>query len=430
MNKTLHPFQSVGSSFLASNFHALLADEPGLGKTIQAIAAVEAVDATRVLVVCPASVRLNWRQEIRECLGANHRCVWDVISYHNATSSTRRDQLWGAYDVIILDEAHFLKTPDSQRTQAIFGNGERGLARRAKYIWALTGTPVLNRPRELYPVLKTLSPNFASMSYAAYAQRYCGAFFDGRSLNDKGATHLEELADKLKGFMLRRTKKEVMPELPPKVFSRVPLDVTAEDLIDVRAEEDLIVDRPAKLSTIHEDFSALGDMSRLLRLTGMAKARAAVEFLEELIDGGVSKVVVFARHRDVITSLEKGLALRKRKAAVYHGGMSDDQKMSEVERFKKDPTLSVFIGQIQAAGVGINGLQEVASHVVFAELSWVPGETGQAVDRCHRIGQPADSVNVYLLHAPGTLESAVLAVHDGKEKVIARLMGDGLVGAL
>lgn len=426
MKKTLYPYQIEGARYLATHPHALLADEPGLGKTLQAIAAAEIVRAQSVLVICPASVRLNWRQEARECIG--HDLSYDVISYNGASNAEVRSRLSREYDAIILDEAHFLKTPDSQRTQAVFG--PEGLARRAKYKWALTGTPVLNRPRELYPMVKSLAPRFADISWAAYTQRYCGAYFDGRGMNTKGATHLDELRLRLDNFMLRRTKSEVLPELPPKRFSRVPLDVSVKDLQFVIAEEALISDREARISSVHEDFSQLGDLAHLLRLTGEAKVRAAVEYICDLLET-TDKIVVFAKHREVIRKIEEALKLAGRGSVVYHGGMSDGQKQDAVNIFKARRGVEVFIGQIQAAGTGINGLQEVASQVVFVELSWVPGETGQAVDRLHRIGQKADSVLVHLLHVPGSLESAVLSTHDRKEQIIDRLMDtDDILGDL
>lgn len=422
MKKKLFEFQSIGANFLAANFHFLLADEPGLGKTVQAIMAVERLGLKNILVVCPASVRLGWLQEINECQGSSSG--WSVISYNGATSPAVRASLRSEYDAIILDEAHFLKTPDSQRTQAIFGPD--GLARRAKFKWCLTGTPILNRPRELYPMLKSLHPDFSKTSFTAFAQRYCGAFFDGRMFNTRGATNLDELGERLKGFMLRRTKTEVMPQLPPKVFTHVPLTVSNEDLAEVLKEEALISDRPAKISSISEDFSQLGDMSRLLRLTGEAKVRAASEFLLDMLDGGVEKIIVFAKHREVIRRLEEALILKGRGVVVYHGGLSDGQKQEAVKNFQ-GPEVSVFIGQIQTAGTGINGLQNVCSRVVFAELSWVPGETGQAIDRSHRIGQKADSVDVFFLQIPGTLESAILNVHKSKEKTIAKLLAGAAV---
>ena len=431
MKKIPLPFQVGGAKFLVTNPHALLADEPGLGKTIQAISAVEQLGLKKILVVCPASMRLGWLQEVNECLGSSYG--WQVISYNQAVKLAGcRDILAGAgyenraWDAIILDEVHFLKTPESQRTQAIFG--PNGLARRAKYKWCLTGTPVLNRPRELFPILKTLCPAFANMKFNRYADIYCGAFFDGRAINSKGASNLDDLANKLKGFMLRRTKADVLPELPPKRISRVPLEVTHAEFAEVHKEEEMIGNRESKVSSVHEDFSALGDMAHLLRLTGEAKVRAASDFIEDLL-GSTQKVVVFAKHREVIKRLETRLTERGMRPVVYHGGMSDGQKKEAVDAFQF-PECRVFIGQIAAAGTGINGLQNHCSTVVFAELSWVPGETGQAVDRCHRIGQKADSVNVYLLHVPGTLESAVLAVHDGKTQVIERLMQDDALAGL
>src|SRR3990167_7724822 len=421
MKKTLLPYQHEGAKFLAANHHALLGDEPGLGKTLQAIAAVESIGLRGGLVVCPASGGLNWPREINECLGSSYG--WTIISYNQAVKVSRpwRDEK-AAFDAIILDEAHFLKTPESQRTQAVFGN-EMGLARMAKYKWCLTGTPVLNRPCELFPILKTLCPTFADMSFTRYADTYCGAFFDGYGVNTKGATNLDDLARKLKGFMLRRTKAEVLPELPPKRISRVPLEITHAEFKEVQAEELLIANREAKISSAHEDFSQIGDLSLLLRLTGEAKTRAACDFIEDLL-ASTEKVVVFAKHREVIKRLEERLRERGMRPVVLHGGMSDAQKKEAVDGFRYYPEVRAFIGQIQAAGVGINGLQDHCSTVVFAELSWVPGEIGQAVDRCHRIGQTANSVNVYLLHVPGTLESAVLGVHDAKSKVISRLMND------
>lgn len=423
MKKTLRPFQQKGAQFLAANYHALLGDEPGLGKTVQAIAAVEALGLKKILVVCPASVRLGWLQEINECLGSSWG--WRVISYNEATKLSRTNH-HETYDALILDEAHFLKTPESQRTQAIFGN-KGGIARRARYIWCLTGTPVLNRPRELFPILKTLHPHFANMSFTAYADIYCGAFFDGRGMNTKGATNLDDLKKKLGSFMLRRTKEEVLPELPPKIISRVPLDVSWADLKTVRDEEDAIGSRETKISSIHEDYSQLGDMAHLLRLTGEAKTGAAATFVADLLET-VPKVVVFAKHRNVMDILAAEFAGRHITAVQYHGGMNDVQKRDAVKDFQS--RAEVFIGQIQAAGTGINGLQTVCSDVVFAELSWVPGEVGQAVDRCHRIGQVAASVNVYMLHVPGTLESAVLGVHDKKARVIEHLMDDEVLKGL
>lgn len=420
--KTLYPFQRSGAAFLASNVHALLADEMGLGKTVQAIAAVERLGLRQILVVCPASVRLTWAQEIKDC---GSLASWHIISYNQAASAVGATK---QYDAIILDEVHFCKTPKSQRTQAIFGAA--GFARRAKYKWCLSGTPILNRPIEAYPMLKTLACHVIAPydTFERYARYFCGAYWDQYSLNVKGATHTDELAQRLKGFMLRRTIEEVMPDLPPAIISHIPLDVPAAQLREVFAEEQRINAREAKLSPASEDFSQLGDISTLLRLTGLAKLGPAASFIWDLLETQ-EKVVVFAHHRDVISMLAGRMSTTGYGCVVYQGGMSDAEKQAAVQRFVTDKNCRVFVGNIKAAGTGINGLQQVASSAVFAELSWTPGEIDQAIGRLRRHGQTAKTVNAYILHAPETLEAAMLGVLRSKRAVIGRVLdGDILEG--
>jgi len=429
MNKKLEAHQEVAVDFLCRNPHALLADQPGLGKTLDVIAAATRLGLRRNLVVCPASVRSGWRTEILECQ-ADFKytgALWHIISYNEAVT-WKRDmaQLAGDFDSITLDESHFLKTPESQRTQAIFGNNG-GLARRARYKWALTGTPVLNRPRELWPMLATLSPNFKDMNFMRFAQRYCGAFFDGRGINTKGASHLDELAGLLRGFMLRRTKREVYPNRKAPIVSKVPLELNAEEMASVMAEEDAIGARPVRISSRHDDFSQLGDTSRLLRLLGEAKLPKISAFVEDQLET-VDKVVVFYHHTEVARRLYERFYSRGYKPVLYGGGMSDKAKDDARASFMKDPECRVFLGQRQAAGTGINGLQRVCSTAVIAEPSWVPGETEQMIDRLDRIGQEDDIVTAYILYAKGTLDAVVVAVHDRKEQVVERVLRDDPLG--
>lgn len=419
MKKTLEPFQEAGAAFLASRYHAAIGDERGLGKTVQAIAAVERLGLDRVLVVCPASVRSNWSEELDLCLGRGGHAQWGVISYEGArklAGSTMRHQ------AVIIDESHFCKTLESQRTAAVFG--KNGLARRADYKWCLSGTLAPNsRPVELYPMLKTLHPAFKDMSFAAYTQKYCGAFYDGRGMNVKGATRVEELAVLLREFMLRRTKKEVYPDRKAPLISRVPVELSAADLAAVTAAEDEIGGRAARLSSRYEDFSQLGDSSKLLRLLGVAMVPHVIDFVKDLLVS-IEKVVVFARHVEVMDALMTYFSKHGCEPALYRGGMSDTQKDANKARFMSDPSCRVFVGQRQAAGTGINGLQRVCSTAVIAEPPWVPGETDQLIGRLDRMGQEDDIVNAYVMYARGTLGAIVVQVHDRKEERGARLMGD------
>lgn len=417
--KTLEPFQAAGARFLAARAHALLADEPGLGKTLQAIAALELVNARNTLIVCPASVRSNWWKELVAWHGNQLPGFWQVISYNEAVS---RQNMLRRRDAVILDEGHFLKTAESQRTRAVLGND--GLVRDARYIWTLTGTPVLNRPRELFPIVKTMCPAFATTTYAKFTQRYCGAFWDGRAINDKGNSHLDELNAKLSGFMLRRTKREVYPDRKEPLVSKVPVELSVSDLAAVIAAEDEIMGREVRISAAAEKVSQLGDTSRLLRLLGRAKVPHVVRFVKDQLET-VDKLVVFAYHTDVIADLAS--ALRSYGVVTLQGGMSDAAKTASVEAFQR-PQTRVFIGQRTAAGTGINGLQTVCATAVIAEPSWVPGETEQMIDRLDRIGQKGDIVNAYILYAQATLDAIVVGVHDRKALVVDRVMANPLEG--
>lgn len=425
MNKILEPFQKIGAATLAANPHHLLADEPGLGKTLQAIAACHEVGARSVLVVCPASVRSNWALEVAGDQYFTDR-RWDIISYNRAVDEAHGLEMLNSrkgWDALILDECHFLKTPESQRTQAVFG--PHGLARKAHFKWCLTGTPVLNRPRELYPMLKTLCPAFADMTFARFAQRYCGAFWDGRGLNTKGATHVDELAGLLRTFMLRRTKREVFPDRKEPLVHKMPIELTREDLAAVRAAEDEIGGREVRISSRYDQFSQMGDTSKLLRLLGEAMVPQVCAFVDDMLET-VDKVVVFAYHRTVIASYQEHFANRGYRPVFYWGGMTDAEKDAARGQFMNEAGCRVFIGQRTAAGIGINGLQTVCSTAVIAEPSWVPGETEQMIDRLDRMGQEDDIVNAYILYAPNTLSEVVLRVHDRKETIVDRLMGMGL----
>jgi len=217
------PYQRTGIAFLKANKHALLADEMGLGKTIQAIGGINDLCAKSVLIVCPAGLKLNWQDELRIWLKEKDHKIYivgkkssiiprsatiilvnyDVISHSNIFYQlAERD-----YDIIICDESHYLKTMGAARTKAMLKS--KGLIRKGKYKWLLTGTPVLNRPMELFAILKVLANENIKPydTWAKFAYRFCGAFHDQWGFNTRGASHLDDLNLRLKPFMLRRLKK-------------------------------------------------------------------------------------------------------------------------------------------------------------------------------------------------------------------------------
>jgi len=180
-----------------------------------------------------------------------------------------------------------------------------------------------------------------------------------------------------------------------------------------------IADREAFISSAKEGYAQLGDLARLRRATGMAKVPAMIKYIADLLET-IDKVVVFTWHRDVATLLFNYFG-----GSIYQGGMTDNQKNQAISNFINGDE-KVFIGNIQAAGTGIDGLQKVCSNVVFAEMSWVPGEMNQAMDRIHRMGQ-TNPVTVHIPYVEGTLESAMIGVHKGKEAVIEQVVGNSEV---
>ena len=408
MKKILEPHQSEAVYHLYSRFHAALGDQRGLGKTVSAIHAADQINAKRILVTCPASIRTNWFEHVEEHFGGLRG--WDIISYNGVCDSLRRACLAPAYDLGIGDEIHHCKSTESQRSLAVFG--PEGIARRAKFKWVLSGTLAPNgRPVEMYPLLKTLCPPFAHMSFAKYTQEFCNAYYDGVERNVKGASQIEKFARMMAGFLLRRTKKQVYPDRKDPIVVPVPVELSANELSAVRAAEDEIGGREARLSSSYEKCSQMGDTSRMLHLLGMAMAPKVADFVEDLLQTE-NKVVVFAHHTAVIGYLAQRLG-----GLVYRGGMTDAEKDRTKSFFVQDPKCRVFIGQRQAAGEGINGLQKVCSTCVVAEPSWVPKDDEQNVGRLDRMGQDEDVVTAYMMYGAGTLSKVVVDVNARKARI-------------
>ena len=432
MKTVLHPLQENRAAFLAARYHAACRGQAGTGKTLIGLRAAEIVRARTGLVICPAHVRLQWQKVIAGEWGGEALERWHVMSYNETIRreygldnhpylSPAKFKSFKQYDVCMVDESHFCKTLDSGRTQAVFG--ANGFARRARFKWALSGTMAPNgRPVELYPMLKALAPKF-DMSFQKFTQRYCGAYFDGRGMRFDGASHLDELAEKLRDFMCHLSLKDLDPDRAAPVVERVPLALTAEDLREIHKEEELIGARESKLSSQYEEYSQMGDTSRLLRLLSMAKYRSAVEFITQTLQT-YPKVVVFARHVDLIEKLQMHYQERSYNPVVKRGGMTQEVSDMVKHKFIYDPKCRIFIAQEDAAGTGLDGLQKACNLAIDVEPSWTPGVTEQKLHRLDRLGQEADITTYFMLYADGTLDEVKAHVHARKEKNIERMERD------
>ncbi|WP_197286585.1 MULTISPECIES: DEAD/DEAH box helicase [unclassified Chelatococcus] len=385
----LFPYQEEGAAFLARVGRGLLADDMGLGKTAQAIAAARKIAARRVIIVCPASLCENWRREFKR--------FWpDFPGELFVKSYNKVDDFGGATtcDVLILDEAHYLKNKDAKRTRAIFGprcDGKGGLVERAKQVFLLTGTPTPNNPAELWPLARAVFPDAIlnpkipgkPLAYWPFVGRYCKTFDNGFGIKITGGKNLKELRERIAPYVLRRRKEEVLTDLPPIRFDTLPLEgirlpVVLNDAGKVEAE---IIRKTLAEKGVGGLAEIAPHVASLRRITGLAKVGPVVEWVRDWLDAGGSKIVLFAHHKEVIAALSDAFD----RAVVVTGSTTPAVRQAAVDSFQNDPNTRVFIGQLQAAGTGLT--LTAASDLLFVETSWVPAENQQAAMRIHRIGQ-------------------------------------------
>lgn len=435
----LMPFQVAGVHYAKDRSNSLIGDAPGLGKTIQAIALANLRGCKRVLVVCPANVRPQWQRQIKIWSTVPKVVVYPIFKSSDGVHPTAhyvitsfevaRDGLWDTlrsynWDLLVIDEGHYLKTPDAARTRALFGAskqskcryaGTRGISERAEQIVALTGTPLPNRPRECFTLANALDPSAIDwMNFATFKDRFNPG---GRDM-DSGASweyvaRLPELNARLRcNLMVRRLKEDVLKDLPPKRYELVPVETTGKIAMALHAERMLDFDDETMLKRSGGPID--GAISTVRREMGEAMAPAALDHCKVLLDGGVGKLVVYAHHHSVLQTLQDGLA--RYGVLRVDGSTSAKGKHGAVEKFKFDPRIKVFLGQMQAVGTGTDGLQDVSSHAVFVEASWVAGDNAQCVDRLHRMGQQG-SVLAQFLVAEGSISERILGRAIAKERI-------------
>jgi SWI/SNF-related matrix-associated actin-dependent regulator 1 of chromatin subfamily A len=433
-DQELWEFQKASLEYALERDHCLIGDEPGLGKTPIAIAYANEIQADRVLVVCPANIRLQWARKVREWStmhwtreihvltngkkGVNPTAEWTIVSYDLArTEAIGKALAAGEYDLLIADEAHYLKTIDSRRTRAIFGGGERRsfdpIVERCKRVLALTGTPLPNRPREAYTLARGLRWDAIDwMSEDRFNYRFnpsqliIGFRPNGTEYRfvDERSGRLTELQNRLRGnFMVRHLKADVMPQLHLPVFDLVRMEETSAIKAALAAESLLDID-PDLLEGA--DALILGHIAAVRKQMGVAMAPSVADYVEMLLLGGETKLVVFAWHLEVLSILEEKL---KRYGVVrIDGHTSGTQKEARIADFISNPKIQVIIGNLQSMGVGTDGLQLASCHALIAEPDWAPANNIQAFDRLNRGGQTR-TVQGDILVAPNSIAERVLA---------------------
>ena len=326
-------------------------------------------------------------------------------------------------DGVLVSNCHMAKNPKAQRTQALLGKWDRDPSKRVAGIAArrrvfLTGTPIVNRPVELWPLVQALDPRGLGQNFMGYAKRYCAAWHNGYGWDFTGASNLEELQQRLRAsFMVRRLKADVLTDLPAKRRQVVVLPPPASAAAAIRAETEVYARYEEAVDRLRANEVAFEEMSRVRHEVAVAKAPQVAEHVAALLEE-VEKVVVFVHHHDVARIVAEAFP----GAAVVTGETPVGQRALEVDRFQHDAGCRVFVGSIHAAGVGLT--LTAAQNVVFAELDWVPGNVSQAEDRLHRIGQRG-SVNVQHLVFDGSVDARMAKVIVEKQEVIEQALDRG-----
>jgi SWI/SNF-related matrix-associated actin-dependent regulator of chromatin subfamily A-like protein 1 len=428
----LFPHQIEGVAFLLGRRRAILADDMGLGKTRQVIVALRhTAPGGPYLVVCPASVKHNWAREIAIASPSSSTHIvqgsagglrghdWVVINYDILSRHVDAigSQSWGA---IVFDEAHYLKNHTSARSRLarrIAEDANRVDPKPAVYL--LTGTPLTNRPRDLF-VLLQLVGHPLGRSFLSFAKRYCAAERNEWGWQTGGASNLEELTVQLHGVMLRRSKDQVLA-LPPKLRTWLPVEVPrGTGVRDMRKVVELLVDhdRIAPQSDISEwqlRGRLLAAVTRARQAVAEVKVKATIDLAAGAIDQG-EKVIVFSCYEGPMEKLARHFG---ETAVVLTGKTPGEKRLQLVDRFQNDAGVRVFLANIIAGGIGTN--LTAATQVVFNDLDWVPANHWQAEDRAYRIGQTR-TVNVTYMIASNTIDDFVQSVLEKKAALVTAVV--------
>ena len=438
ISDALRSYQRGGIEYMLTHPRAFQADEMGLGKTLQALAATEAVGGYPALVLAPASLLRNWRNEISRWLP--NRAV-QIISKGAAQINPDAQLVIASYDVakkhagilasrwvtVIADEAHALKSRKAERAALSH------VVSRATNRWLLTGTPIKNRPADLIEPLTMLGHLDALGGWETFVRRYCQGHKERVRRNKyvwniKGASNLSELRERLAvlGFV-RRLKSDVLTELPAKIRTVLPVELDAQGGREIRDAEtalrDIIAGKARALADVANDDASgqrgdvLGALARLRRAVGVAKIEAACEWIDDALEQG-EKLLAFAHHSDVLDGIQAHLRKKDIDFVRLDGDTPVQARQDLVDRFQSTDSVRVFLGSMSAAGQGIT--LTAASQVLIVEQSWTAAEMDQAEDRAHRIGQQQDTVVATHLIAIGTIDEPVLELITTKRATAAQ----------
>jgi SWI/SNF-related matrix-associated actin-dependent regulator 1 of chromatin subfamily A len=416
---------------LLENNKFILADDMGLGKTSAAIVASIEAKPNKTLVICPASLKQNWKREIENytdkpiyiCEGkkyedsANYVIInYDIMkNFHSLKSKEETIIQKSKFDLVIIDESHYIKSPQASRTKLI-----NDICKDIKKIWLLTGTPLTSRPIDYFNLL-SLVDSPVSRNWMAYVRRYCAGYQFTVGMNKvwnvNGASNLDELRERTSPLLLRRLKENVL-DLPEKIITPVYLTLKSKEYENVMGEYfDWVKNNPKESKSLSVQFTKL---MKVRQIIADEKVKNTIELIQNTLEQE-RKVIVFSNFTG---SLNKIYEHFKKNAVKLDGSSTTKQRQDSVDKFQNEDKIKVFVGNIKAAGVGITLTS--GDVVIFNDLSFVPADHSQAEDRAYRIGQK-NSVSVLYPIFENTIEGIIYDMLDRKKKIISTVLGDNLI---
>jgi SWI/SNF-related matrix-associated actin-dependent regulator 1 of chromatin subfamily A len=413
---------------LVENKKYILADDMGLGKTTSTIIAALECGAKKVLIICPATLKINWKREIENYsnksiyiaegknFDPNNDFViinYDIIKNFHDTKRKDESQIISAnFDLVIVDEAHYIKNAQAQRTKLI-----NDIVKKVDRIWLLTGTPMTSRPIDYYNLLSLVDSPVAK-NWMAYVIRYCSGYQfrvgPRKVWNVMGASNLEELRDRTSNLTLRRLKEDVL-DLPDKIITPIYLRLKSKEYEEVMGEYyNWYEKNPEESKSLTVQFTKL---TKVRQIIADEKITQTIELAENIIEQD-KKVIIFCNFTN---SLNKILEHFGKAAVKLDGSMSKAERQFSVDQFQENDKIKVFVGNIKAAGVGIT--LTAAEAVIMNDLSFLPSDHSQAEDRAYRYGQKSN-VLVYYPIFENTIEGIIYDILNKKKHVIATVMGD------
>ena len=406
----------------------ILADDMGLGKTTSTIIAALETGAKKILIICPASLKINWEREIANYTdrsvyiaeGKKYSTESDFVivnydilkNFHDPKEKDSSLLSQSNFELVILDEAHMVSNAQAQRTKII-----NNFVKTIKRVWLLTGTPMTSRPINYYNLLSIIESPVAQ-NWMAYAIRYCQGYqFNAgkrKVWNVTGSSNLEELKDRTSKQILRRLKEEVL-DLPDKIITPVYLRLKSKEYEDLMGEYyDWFEKKTDESSSLTVQFSKL---MKVRKVIANEKAKQTIEFAENILEQG-KKVIIFTNFTDTLQTIYQHFG----KQSVYlDGSCNKVQRQYAVDQFQDNEKIKVFVGNLKAAGVGLTLTS--AEAVIMNDLSFVPAEHSQAEDRAYRYGQK-NNVLVYYPLFENTIEGSIYDILNHKKKIIGTVMGD------